>query len=192
MLNIKYFVAVLVISSTIFAPQALSDEQSPLIDCEPLSQFYAYKDGMNSHHNKDFGKAFNIFCNLALQGDDRAQFRLAEYYSGKYASNTPIDLQLAYIWSRLANTRIYTVKRTELYQQIRAQLAGENLELSQLAFGSFMSSFNTGNRVDKQRKKLDLKRIYKEYHDKINNRIYTGSRIRGRVPTDSLSIQNDN
>lgn len=192
MLIIKYFVAVLVVTSIIFAPQALSNEQSSLIDCEPLSQFYAYKDGMKSHHNQNFSQAFNIFCNLALQGDDRAQFRLAEYYSGKYASKTPIDLQLAYIWSRLANTRIYTVKRTELYKQIRAQLVDKNLEVAQLAFGSFMNSFNTGNRVDEPRKKLDLKRIYKEYHDKINNRIYTGSRIRGRVPTDSLEIPNVN
>jgi TPR repeat protein len=172
------------LSFTVVADTDLGERNS--IKCTLLGKFYAYKDGMLALREKDMLLAFDIFCSLALQGDDRAQFKLAEIVSHKYSSSITKDLSVAYAWSKLANARLHSVRKANLTKAIFSSLSEDEKLAAQGVFEVLRTTVPTGIRIDQAREDIDLAKIYSEYHDKLKNRTFTGSRLKRENPAGFL------
>lgn len=178
---LKYVIATLLAGSFGLTSSA-TFAQGPVNDCDLLNQFYAFTDGMQAYQKGDSKKAVNIFCSLALQGDDRAQFRLAQYYAKELDSHLPHDVVTAYAWSKLANFSFSTVRKTKLVTALKQELNAEELAAAEDLYRSIVEMAGTGDRINQQHRTLDLDKIFEQYNRKVYGQTYTGSRIKGRDP----------
>jgi len=173
----KYFILLVFIVSSVVK----ANEQ---IDCGENSDFIAYKAGVYAEKNGFIEDSFDIYCQLAFQGDYRAQFKLAEFYKQGIPNTLKQDATYAYVWAKLSNSYMQSTKRSSYIQKIKLSLNVDELKNAEKLYDLAKVSINTGRRIDQEYKKLDLDK----YLNKSRSESYTtGSRIK-----DNESILNVN
>lgn len=161
---------------------AKGEESLPASDCQIPTTFFAYKDAKKAQYEGDIKSAFNIFCSLALQGDDRAQYQLARFYAKKIESHVEKDLFQAYAWASLANKAIPTSRKSKLRDEITTMLNSDEHEAAIELYAEFRSVVGSGRRIDQLYKKLDLIKIHSKYKENLRKQRHVGTHIRGKGP----------
>jgi hypothetical protein len=168
----KYFILLILFISTVLR----ANDQ---IACGENSSFLAYKAGVYAEKNGFIEDSFDIYCQLAFQGDYRAQFKLAQFYKQGIPNILNEDVSFAYVWAKLSNSYIQSTKRSSYIQKIKLALNHNELINAEKLYDLAKSTINTGRRIDQEYKKLDLDK----YLNKNRSKSYTtGSRIKDNEP----------
>ncbi|MCW8878277.1 MAG: hypothetical protein OQK51_14605 [Kangiellaceae bacterium] len=149
--------------------------------CKPLSEFVPYKAGVKVEKRGEHKKAFDIYCHLAIQGDYRAQFKIAQYFDTGIKGELEPNLVHSYVWAKYANHYVKSRKRAEFAANIGAKLTEEQRAMASSAYTLLASIMPGGLRIDMQYKPIDIAKLLKE---KRKKKKFTGSNIkRDEAPT---------
>lgn len=149
--------------------------------CKPLSEFVPYKAGVKVEKQGDHKKAFDIYCHLAIQGDYRAQFKIAQYFHSGIEGEVETNLVHAYIWAKYSNHYVKSRKRGEFAARIANALSEEQRAAASSSYTMLASVIPGGRRIDMLYKPIDLAKLLKEKNKKKK---FTGSNIkRNEAPT---------
>jgi hypothetical protein len=168
----KYFILLILFISTVLR----ANDQ---ISCGENSSFLAYKAGVYAEKNGFIEDSFDIYCQLAFQGDYRAQFKLAQFYKQGIPNILKEDVFFAYVWAKLSNSYIQSTKRSSYIQKIKSSLNVTELKNAEKLYDIAKVTLNTGRRIDQEYKKLD----FDKFLNKSRSEAYTtGSRIKDNEP----------
>ncbi|QDP02438.1 hypothetical protein [Thalassotalea sp. PS06] len=177
----KYLISICLLA---FASNSYADEEN---GCRELPGFFPYKAGIEAQKVDKHEEAFDIFCNLAMQGDYRSQFQLAKYFDNGIENYIDVDPVFALLWADLSNYQVKSKKRTSYLENAKNNLNEEELREFIRVRSKFLARMPTGNRIDMQFEPLNLQELYKEYQKSREPVEYTGSRIKRDKPPLNIS-----
>ena len=166
----------------------MSDATDLSSECQGMKEFIPYKAGVQAEKKNLPVEAFLIWCNLALKGDYRAQFKLANYYFNGSPNVIEPDPEFAYVWAMLSNYYAVSKKKTEYAEMIYTFISPENVESLNLKLERALKIIPTGNRIDIQHAPIDYDKLFKEFKERSKKKQFTGSRIRRDKPILSTRI----
>ncbi len=153
-----------------------------------MQTFFPYKAGIEAEKNEMYTEAFIIFCNLALKGDYRAQFKLANYYYSGIPELIEIDYEFAYIWSKLSNHYTTSKRKTLFTEKILQKIAVKNRQTLHLKYEVALNIIPAGTKIDQKYEPINYSKIIKEYKKRKEKKQFVGSRIRRDEPILSTRI----
>lgn len=148
--------------------------------CKKSNKFFPYKAGVIAA-KENAESAFEIFCSLAIKGDYRSQFKIANYYYNGilgYLDESEID---AYVWAKLSISHVKSLKKENFLIKIQQGLSDLDLSKANTIYELAVQLIPSGNRIDGQYEPIDLNAYIKE------KTTTTGSRIKGKKSTRSIS-----
>ena len=151
--------------------------------CNIYDEYPLYPAGIKAEKEGHRFNAFEIYCNLAFRGDYRAQFKMAQMYRDGIKDHVNQDLQMAYIWARLANSYATSKRKQKLVDEISAEMDAQALKEAEGLYTSVVVVIPTGRRIDQDHAPVDLDKLRKS-----KKKLFTGSRIKGGKPIRSLDV----
>lgn len=152
-------------------------------ECRELSGFYTYKAGILLQNEGKNEEAFDVFCNLAYQGDYRAQFKLSRYYKTGIENSVEANEVYALIWAKLSNNSIKSKKRQQFILSLKESMITPQIAQALELFSAVSRIIPTHRRIDQQFKPIDWKRVKRQIYKE-----YTGSRIKRKEPFGNVKI----
>ena len=177
----KFLTAIILFTASTVCTAKENDARS----CNKLDKFFSYKAGIVAEKKNVLSLSFDIFCNLAFQGDYRAQFKMAKYYKDGLNDYVEPNLIYAYVWARISNFHIISRKREKFIKELKALLTENERQNSDQLFWSAVRIIPVGARIDMEYKPIDLDKILKKHNER---KAYTGSRIKRQKPPENLGI----
>ncbi len=173
----------IVCSFIVFCTETKAENNS----CKVLSKFFPYKAGVALEKKGKHNNAFDIYCHLAIQGDYRAQFKIAQYFQTGIEGKLEASSVHAIVWAKFANYYIKSRKRADFISSVEQNLSEEQLAIASERFSFMVSMMPGGRRIDMQYKPIDIAELIKE---KKKKRKFTGSNIKKDKAPINLGIIN--
>ena len=139
-----------------FLPLSAIAQDKIIDECVPLPEFFPYKAGIEAEKRGKDSKAFEIYCSLAVQGDYRAQFKLAKYYLDGIRGYIEPNKVLAHVWSRMSIFSVQSRKRKELEKSVKKTLTEHQINRSDQIFWTIVRVIPSNQRIDMAFKPLNL------------------------------------
>ena len=131
--------------------------------CAPLQSVYSYSAGVQAQKEGYDVAAFDIFCNLAVRGDYRSQYKLAQYYLSGIENYLQPNKNYAYVWAKISNSYVLSRNRQRLVDEIAAGISREEQEKqNNLLYAAVLRSIPAGTRLAIDSAADDYKRLLRE------------------------------
>lgn len=150
--------------------------------CDDARDNLIYQDAILLEREGDLASASELFCNLAAAGDDRAQFKYANFLQKNAKNRSAVVIASAL--ANLSNQVYKSARKSQLIEALEQTLSDHEKDLRNSLFSKMVGVFSTGNRLDGNQylSKKDLDKL----RDK--KRLFTGSRIK-REDAKSLPLR---
>ncbi|TPH15716.1 hypothetical protein [Litorilituus lipolyticus] len=161
---------------TLFSSFALSSEVNGSL-CNSSDKFFPYKAAKKAEKSDYIIEAFNMYCQLAFNGDYRAQYKLASFYSQGIKNYVSVDKEFAYLWAKLANSQVQSRKKSLLVDKLAGQLTNSQRVNADKNFLVFVQKIPSGRRIDQEYEPIDLAKELRLMEKRRKNE-FVGSRIK--------------
>ena len=150
---------------------SIQAEQDRSQICIIHDEFKVYIEGIKAEKTGDLVLAFEIYCDLAVRGDYRAQYKLASMYQNGIKGRLKPDLRTAYFWAHISNSHAYSRKKQILMEELAKQLEADVLDDAKNLADKAIDVLPRGRRLDQVTEPItaeELKKKLKELQSRTN------------------------